>query len=45
MSQNLELLFKEEEVFIALNEMDGDKAHGLDGFTIACLQDSCLLVK
>ena len=34
-ARNLEMPFKEEEVFIALNEMEGDKASGPDGFTIA----------
>ena len=38
--RNLELPFKEEEVFIALNDMEGDKALGLDGFLVALWQDS-----
>ena len=36
----LELPFREEEVFIALNEMDGDKASSSDGFYIAFWQAS-----
>ena len=32
------LPFREEEVFTTLNEMDGDKAPGLDGFSIAFWQ-------
>ena len=31
---SLELPFREDEVFTALNEMDGDKAPGLDGFSM-----------
>ena len=37
---SLEVPFREEEVFIALNEMDGDKASGPDGFTLAFMQYS-----
>ena len=36
----LELPFREEEVFTALNEMDGDKAPGPDSFTLTFWQDS-----
>ena len=32
---SLKLSFWEEEVFIALNEMDGDKVPSPDGFSIA----------
>ena len=32
---SLEVPFREEEVFIALNDMDGDKASRPDGFTLA----------
>ena len=35
---SLELPFREDEVFIALNEMDGDKAPGPDGFSLAFWQ-------
>ena len=42
---SLEVPFREEEFFIALNEMDGDKASGLDGFTLAFWQDSWYFVK
>ena len=31
---------EQEEVFIALNEMDGDKAPRPNGFTLAFWQDS-----
>ena len=37
---NLELPFREEEVYIALNEMEGDKAPGPDGLTLAFWQES-----
>lgn len=40
-SQNatkLEELFREEEVFIALSDFNGDKALGLDGFSMAFWQ-------
>ena len=36
-TSSLELPFREEEVFTALNEMDGDKGSGPDGFSIAFL--------
>ena len=39
-SESLELPFFEEEVQSALMEMNGDKAPGLDGFTVAFWQ-SC----
>ena len=32
---SLEVAFREEEVFIALNELNEDKAPGLDGFSLA----------
>ena len=35
----------EEEVFIALNEMEGDKAPRPDGFTLAFYQESWQFVK
>ncbi|RVW41388.1 hypothetical protein CK203_095198 [Vitis vinifera] len=34
-AKNLEIPFSEEEVHSALMEMNGDKAPGLDGFTVA----------
>ena len=34
-ARNLEMPFKEGEVFIALNEMEGDQAPSSDGFNIA----------
>ena len=34
-TSSLELPFREEEVFTTLNEMDGDKGSGRDGFSIA----------
>ena len=39
-AESLELPFSEEEVRFALMEMNGDKAPGLDGFTVAFWQ-SC----
>ena len=39
-ARNLELPFREEEVFIALNEMEGDKAPRPDDFTLTFWQDS-----
>ena len=39
-ARNLELPFREEEVFTALNDMEGDKAPGPNGFTLAFWQDS-----
>ena len=44
-ASRLELPFREEEVFTALNEVDGDKTPGLDGFTLAFWQDSWHFVK
>ena len=44
-ARNLELPFREEEVFIALNDMEGDKAPGPDGFTLAFWQDFLQFVK
>ena len=41
----LEMQFTEEEVFAALMDMNGDKAPGPDGFTIAFWQSSWELVK
>ena len=32
---SLEVPFREEEVFTTINEMDGDKAPGPDGFSMA----------
>ena len=34
-ASSLEFPFREEEVFTAIKEMDGDKASGPDGFTMA----------
>ena len=39
-ASRLEQPFREEEVFTALNEMDGDKAPRPNGFTLAFWQDS-----
>ena len=39
-ARNLELPFREEEVFTALNDMEGDKAPGPNDFTLAFWQDS-----
>ena len=44
-ARNLELPFREEEVFTALNNMLGDKPPGLDDFTLASWQDSWQFVK
>ena len=44
-ASSLKLPFREEEVFFALNEMDGDKASILDGFTLAFWQDYWYFVK
>ena len=44
-ARNLEMPFREEELFIALNEMEGDKASGPNGFTIAFWQESWHFVK
>ena len=44
-TENLELPFSEEEVCSALMEMNGDKAPGPDGFTVAFWQDCWDLVK
>ena len=44
-ARNLELPFREEEVFIGLNEMERDKAPGPDDFTLAFWQDSWQFVK
>ena len=32
---SLELPFREDEIFTTLNEMEGDKASGPDGFSLA----------
>ena len=42
---SLEVSFKEEEIFIALNELNGEKAPNLDGFSLAFWQASWLFVK
>ena len=44
-ARNLELPFREEEVFTTLNDMEGDKGPGPDGFTLAFWQDSWQFVK
>ena len=44
-ASSLELPFREEEVFTALNERDGDKASSSDGFSLAFWQDSWHFVK
>ena len=44
-TENLELPFSEEEVCSALMEMNGDKAPGPDGFTVAFWQDCWDFVK
>ena len=41
----LEVLFTEEEVHVALADLNGDKAPGLDGFTAAFWQFSWHVVK
>ena len=42
---NLELTFREEEIFTTINEMDGDKAPGPDNFSMAFWQASWHIVK
>ena len=44
-ARNLELPFREEVVFTALNDMKGDKASGPDDFTLTFWQDSWQFVK
>ena len=44
-ANSLELPFREDGVFIALNEMDGDITPGSDGFFLAFWQDSWHFVK
>ena len=44
-ANSLELPFREDGVFITLNEMDGDKTPGFDGFFLAFWQDSWHFVK
>ena len=44
-SRNLELPFREKEVFTTLNDMEGDKALGPDDFTLAFWQNSWQFVK
>ena len=44
-ASSLELPFREEEVFTAIKEMDGDKASSPNGFTMAFWQASWHLVK
>ena len=44
-ARRLEVPFREEEVLKALNDMNGDKALGPDGFTIAFWQASWNFVK
>ena len=41
----LEMPFREEEIFTAINEMDGDKALGPDDFSMALWQASWHFVK
>ena len=41
----LEMPFTKEEIYIALMDMNGDKALGPDGFTVAFWQSSWELVK
>ena len=44
-AENLEHPFSEDEIHSALMEMNGDKAPGLDGFTMAFWQRCWVLVK
>ena len=44
-ARSLEVSFKEEEIFTALNELNGEKAWGLDGVSLAFWQSSWLFVK
>ncbi|RVX00494.1 LINE-1 reverse transcriptase-like [Vitis vinifera] len=44
-AEDLEMPFSEEEIHFALMEMRGDKAPGLDGFTVAFWQDCWDFVK
>ena len=44
-AETLEVQFTEEEIYAALMGMNGDKAPGPDGFTIAFWQSSWELVK
>ena len=44
-AEALEMPFTEEEIFLALMEMNGDKALGLDGFTVAFWQSCWDFVK
>ncbi|RVW38449.1 hypothetical protein CK203_082390 [Vitis vinifera] len=44
-AEALEMPFTEEEIFLALMEMNGDKAPGLDGFTVAFWQSCWDFVK
>ena len=44
-AENLELPFSEVEVHSALMDMNGDKAPGLDGFTVAFWQSCWDFVK
>ena len=39
-ARSLEESFREEEVYVALNELNGDKAPSQDGFSISFRQDS-----
>ena len=44
-SAALEVPFSEEEVFSTLSSLNGDKASGSDGFTLAFWQDCWDVVK
>ena len=44
-AENLELQFTEAEVFNALNDLNGDKAPGPDGYTVAFRQSNWGTVK
>ena len=44
-AENLELQFTEAEVFKALNDLNGDKAPGPDGYTVAFWQSNWGTVK
>ena len=39
-AESLEIPFTENEIYSALMEMNGDKAPGLDGFTVAFWQSA-----
>ena len=44
-ARSMEVPFREEKVYVALNELNGDKPPGPDGFSIFFRQESWNLVK